>query len=444
LRDLVQQFFVLAIHGCGRYHHAMRRVPAGDNAELIELGDVSAAELHAAASRVRAEDGVLACIPGHSSLYVIRGARSLLSVASSREPRELRVPVVFDGEDLPELLERVSRDAFLARVATLRLTARYLGFRGGFAYLEGWPEEWSMPRRVTSRPVAKGAFAIAGNVAGFYPIDTPGGWRVLGRTNVDLENGLVAGDVIVIEPVASAAAAAVKAAAEAAALQTVELIQSPLTTLITSVDWSRVERGLSPGGPFDDIAAARAMSAVDGEVALFESAMTGPRLRFQRDATIAWCTPDLALRVERIRAGEERAFGRITGGLRAYLAVGENEQSTTPAQRVRDDVIKVMRGPHDIGISEIECEVTPQLNRVGIRLRPLREIDVDIPADMRSIGMQCGTVQLHPDGSLVAMGPDHPVTGGYLQPMTVITSERWKLAQLVPGERVTLRAQEPN
>jgi allophanate hydrolase subunit 2 len=37
------------------------------------------------------------------------------------------------------------------------------------------------------------------------------------------------------------------------------------------------------------------------------------------------------------------------------------------------------------------------------------------------------------------MGPDHPVTGGYLQPMTVMASERWKLAQLQPGERVLLR-----
>jgi allophanate hydrolase subunit 2 len=100
-------------------------------------------------------------------------------------------------------------------------------------------------------------------------------------------------------------------------------------------------------------------------------------------------------------------------------------------------VIRAMNGPHDLGLTTIECEVTPQLDRVGIRLRPLRALDVHIPADMKSIGMQCGTVQLHPDGSLVAMGPDHPVTGGYLQPMTVLSTERWKLAQLVPGERIT-------
>ena len=46
---------------------------------------------------------------------------------------------------------------------------------------------------------------------------------------------------------------------------------------------------------------------------------------------------------------------------------------------------------------------------------------------------------IHPDGSLVAMGPDHPITGGYLQPLTVLWNERWKLAQLTPGERVVFR-----
>jgi allophanate hydrolase subunit 1 len=440
--NLIEHLFVLAIHGCGRYHHAMHRVPAGDNAELVELGNVTAAELHAAAARMRAEEGVLACIPGHSSLYVIRGERCASTAIAPREPRELCVPVVFDGPDLPELLQRVSLDRFLEHVGTLRLTARYLGFRGGFAYLEGWPDEWSMPRRPTSRPhVARGTFAIAGNVAGFYPIDSPGGWNLLGRTDVDLENALAPGDEIVIQPAVTAAAVASKAPAAATALQNVELIASPLTTIVTEADWSRVERGLPPGGPFDDVAAAVAMSAVEGNVELLECAMTGPRVRFRRDAVLAWCTPDLHVRVEQVRAGAERAFGRIDGGLRAYLAIGARERvGITAHRRESRHIIRAIPGPHDVGLREIECEVTPQLNRVGIRLRPLRELRIDIPANLLSIGMQCGTVQLHPDGSLVAMGPDHPVTGGYLQPMTVITSERWKLAQLVPGERVVFKS----
>jgi allophanate hydrolase subunit 2 len=223
------------------------------------------------------------------------------------------------------------------------------------------------------------------------------------------------------------------------------LIASPLVTLVSDPDWSNVERGLSPGGPFDDVAAAVARGAVRGDIELLECAMTGPRLRFTCDAVTAWCGPDLDVRVQRVRAGEELAFGRISGGLRGYLAIGDEEGVVARVERGDRDVIRTVSGPHDARLGAVECEVTPQLDRVGIRLRPLVPLRVDIPADLRSIGMQCGTVQLHPDGSLVAMGPDHPVTGGYLQPMTVLTAERWKLAQLAPGERVTLIAEtEPS
>lgn len=404
----------------------MQSVPAGDNATLVELGNVTAAELHAAARKMRAEGGVLAVIPGHSSLYVVRGS----GAAREQQPHRLhRIPVTFDGPDLPELLARVPREEFLARVARLRLTARYLGFRGGFAYLDGWPEEWSMPRRPTSRPVPRGSFAIAGSVAGFYPIDTPGGWNLLGRTRVHLEHAIAAGDEIRIEVEGRPFTAYA------------ELIASPLTSAIDPApDWSRVERGLPPGGPFDDVAAGLALRAVRGNAELLECALVGPTLRFTRDAVVAYCTPTLELRVERVRRGDERAFGRIAKGLRAYIAIGEEEGPIERATRGDRHVIRAVAGPHDVGLRELHCEVTPQLDRVGIRLRPLDPIRARVPADLRSCGMQCGTVQLHPDGSVVAMGPDHPVTGGYLQPMTVRTSERWKLAQLMPGERVTLIA----
>ena len=98
--------------------------------------------------------------------------------------------------------------------------------------------------------------------------------------------------------------------------------------------------------------------------------------------------------------------------------------------------IRIMRGPHGAPPLPEEWEVTPQMNRVGIRLRPLRPIEVKLPADLPSLGAQFGTLQWHADGTLMALGPDHPVTGGYLQPATVISTERWKLAQLAPGDRV--------
>jgi len=134
-----------------------------------------------------------------------------------------------------------------------------------------------------------------------------------------------------------------------------------------------------------------------------------------------------------VEEGEERVIGRLRGGLRGWLAFGERGAPPYP-----DDyrTIRVMPGPHETPLRSIECEVTPQLDRVGIRLRPLQPVGFAPPADLPSCGMQFGTIQLHPDGSLVAMGPDHPITGGYLQPLTVMWDERWKLGQLGPGDRV--------
>ncbi len=423
----------------------MHLAPAGDRAVLVELGGVTAEELHAAAAYARSLPGVATVVPGYSSLLVTWGAgeppaglfrewpRMDAPSAARKAPRE--ICVAFDGEDLDEFLalHALTRDAFLERVQALTLTARYLGFRAGFAYLDGWPDAWAMPRRATSRPVERGSFAIAGSVAGFYPIDSPGGWNLLGHTDEDLENAIEAGErlrlVVVSRPSASlppqVGRGGIDPRSRDLGVSRFELVHSPLVIATTR--------------PFDDVLGGIASRAVAGDVVLLECPIAGPRIRFLRDAVVAWC--DTALHVERVRAGEERAFGRVQGGLRGYLAIGEREGvvGALPERKERR-VIHAIRGPHDVGVEEVECEVTPQLDRVGVRLRPLRELRIDVPSDLRSIGMQCGTVQLHPDGSLVAMGPDHPVTGGYLQPMTVITSERWKLAQLMPGERVVLQA----
>jgi allophanate hydrolase subunit 1 len=424
----------------------MQLAPAGDHALLLDLGQVTAAELHAANARALTVPGVARSIPGHSSLYVIfDGApdRDALTRAlkgtSNQQPatsNTIHVPVAFNGEDLDEFLSHVNltRDAFLTRVDGLRLTARYLGFRGGFAYLDGWPAEWSMPRRATSRPVARGSFAIAGSVAAFYPIDTPGGWNLLGRTDLDLENAIAPGDVLVLKRRARLQPAPPAGVGRAnRAKRSPHEIQAPLAT------WT--------DRPFDDIAASLANRAAGNapNAPLLECPLVGPKVRLTHDAVLAWCTPDLRVITERVRAGEERTFGRITGGLRGYLAIGAHEGAVESPRRDERHRIHVMRGPHDVAIGgDVQCDVTPQLDRVGIRLRPLQPLEVKIPADLRSIGMQCGTVQLHPDGSLVAMGPDYPVTGGYLQPLTLLRSERWKLAQLAPGERVTFVVQEPN
>lgn len=418
---------------------AVHVAPAGDRALLVDLGEVTAAQLHAAAARLRSREDVLACIVGHSSLYVLfRGAPDLaLDVTGGADdalPRRLhRVEVAFDGEDLGRL--PVSRDELLARIGAIRLTARYLGFRAGWAYLDGWPPEWAVPRRATSRPVARGSFAIAGTMAGFYPIDTPGGWNVLGHTAEVPE--IHAGDEIEIVPVKTLPAIAPLPLGEGGPERAKRVegpgegfpitFKGPLATVVDRADYSRLDRGLSPGGPFDPRANALAP--------LLECALAGPRVRFTRGGIATWfgARSELPHGSFRVEEGEERTIGRLRGGLRGWLAFGERE---TPSYDDDYKTIRVMAGPHETPLRSIECEVTPQLDRVGIRLRPLTPVGFSPPADLPSCGMQFGTIQLHPDGSLVAMGPDHPITGGYLQPLTVMWDERWKLGQLAPGDRV--------
>ena len=423
---------------------------AGDHAVLVQLDpDIDADEIHAAAHSVRTLDGVLACIVGHSSLYIVFDRKLDIRAALERAVRQPTtgnrhlIQVSFREEyatDLSEFLVRthLTRDEFLARLRELRLVVRYLGFRGGYAYLDGWPAEWSMPRRATSRPVSRGSFAIAGGVAGFYPIDTPGGWNVLGRTAEVVENRFAAGDEISIEPSLDVLTALPKQR------HAVEIpgIVAPFMTRIRAPNWSNLERGVPVGGPFD-IEAAQAANVAVGhapDAELLEFAQVGPRVTPDSPVILGWCDPN-GVRVQRVRRDETYDFGRIRNGLRGYLAIGERPGHIRDWKRDDRLVIRTMRGPHDIGLEVIECEVTPSIDRVGVRMRPLQPIATKPPADLPSIGMQFGSLQLHPDGSIVAMGPDHPVTGGYLQPMTVLWSERWKLGQLSPGERVKFIAQ---
>jgi allophanate hydrolase subunit 1 len=432
--------------------------PAGDHALMIELDrTIAAPDLHHAADRVRALSGVLACIVGHSSLYTIfRNAPDVESVERALGGPAVRhtatgnrqeVAVSFRDEyatDLPELLAHagITRDDFLARVRDIRLVARYLGFRGGFAYLEGWPAEWAMPRRATSRPVARGSFAIAAAIAGFYPIDTPGGWNILGRTAEPLEYRFTPGDEIAILPMAESLS--LEPAQPRFSAPRVSGISAPFITRVRAADWSNIGRGVSPGGPFDIEAAEAANVAVGNapEAEVFEFAQIGPRITPDSDVVVAWFDVTGG-QVHRISARHTLDIGRIRSGLRGYLAIGKHPGAVRTLMRDDRHVIGTMRGPHDIGVSELECEVTPSLDRIGIRMRPLKSLDVKAPGDLPSYGMQFGTLQLHPDGSIVAMGPDHPVTGGYLQPMTVLWTERWKLAHLTPGEKVRFVAQSP-
>lgn len=491
---------------CNLYVMDIRR--AGDNALLIELGgSVSAEEVRAAAVAAKRLTGVESCIVGHASLYLtfstlvpeLEESELLTNVQElERAPaRRHDIPVSFAEADAPDLSQlllaaELTHSEFLSIIDSLVLRARYLGFRPGFAYLEGIPDRWQMPRLEASRAeVKQGSFGIAGPMAAFYPLRGPGGWNLIGRTNVSLwdegrmpPNLISPGDDIRLVP------SILRFEEEAPpgrrivfeGPQVAEVIfAGQLTLLVGASDSVRTHTGLPAGGPFDQQAATAANRALGNgsDASVMECIFVGPELRFVSDALLSWFGANAHVAVDdaplieprqfAVRAGQTLSIGRLFKGARGYLAIqggwvpsaspfalhpGRVSRSAplhrgatfNPAARIttllRDEaqIIGVAAGPHDVGEQRLRAllerpwRVDAASDRVGIRFKASGLSGP--PGDMPSSGMQFGTVQWHPSGELVAMGPDHPTTGGYLQAMTVLKGERWKLAQLSPGDEV--------
>jgi inhibitor of KinA len=103
-------------------------------------------------------------------------------------PRQVEIPVCYGGEFGPDLEDvALLHEMTQERIIELHISATYLvyflGFVPGFAYLGELPEELVTPRLPTPRKkVPAGSVGIAGNQTGVYPFETPGGWRLLGRT----------------------------------------------------------------------------------------------------------------------------------------------------------------------------------------------------------------------------------------------------------------------
>ena len=116
------------------------------------------------------------------------------------EPRQVEIPVCYGGEYGPDLNEVSAMHAMTTQqVVDLHSSANYivyfLGFVPGFAYLGELPEALATPRLPTPRRIVPpGSVGIAGSQTGVYPVATPGGWRLLGRTPISMfrpeQNGL--------------------------------------------------------------------------------------------------------------------------------------------------------------------------------------------------------------------------------------------------------------
>ncbi|WP_181909547.1 5-oxoprolinase subunit PxpB [Paenibacillus taihuensis] len=144
-----------------------------------------------AAAEVRA---ILQQLHEHQHRHQINQQEQLPKYAGvlHQEPRVIEIPVCYGssyGPDLPQCAERagMSEAAFIRRHAEAEYRVAMIGFMPGFPYLTGLPPELSQPRRSSPRSIVPaGAVGIAGGQTGVYPLATPGGWQLIGRTPLAL------------------------------------------------------------------------------------------------------------------------------------------------------------------------------------------------------------------------------------------------------------------
>lgn len=187
----------------------MEIVTLGDSALIVRVGD-SLGEVLATARRLAAAQlpGVVEIAPAFASVAVFLRSpehlapclkmipralrRRSLGPATARALRTREVPVCYDPEfalDLETVAEHCALppNEIVARHSAAAYVVRCVGFTSGFPYLSGLPAELATPRRATPRTsLPAGSVAIAGCQAGIYPLRSPGGWNIIGRTPLRL------------------------------------------------------------------------------------------------------------------------------------------------------------------------------------------------------------------------------------------------------------------
>ncbi len=349
----------------------------GECALLVSLGEGTGEStnrrVHGLARIAREANikGLLELVPAYASLLFVfepevcsveslrEQIRSLLERPGQyldAEPRTVEIPVSYGGawgrdiEAVATLHGRSWQEVVDLHTAPL-YRVRFLGFMPGFAYLDGLNPHLATPRHTTPRVrVPAGSVGIAGNQTGVYPLDSPGGWQIIGRT------GLKMWDVVREPPALLAPGHTVKFVASGDDIAefppnrafphpslttgwpTMEVLHAGALTTVQDLGrrgYGHV--GLSGGGAMDPDAMALANWLVGNEpvAGALELTWSGPTLRALSTVVIALTGADMGCEVGGnpvpsgvswlVRAGSLIRFrhdSALTHRLRAYLAVG--------------------------------------------------------------------------------------------------------------------------
>jgi KipI family sensor histidine kinase inhibitor len=186
--------------------------PAGDSALLIRLGeqidlDVNG-QVHRLARALAAHPfpGIGAAVSGYAALLInydpleLSYAQAVAWIEqcsfqageATETPHRVEIPVRYGGEYGPDLAFVAAHNHMTEAEVIQRHTAHeylvfLMGFTPGFPYLGGMDSAIAAPRLETPRSlIPAGSVGIAGEQTGVYPIDSPGGWRIIGRTPLRL------------------------------------------------------------------------------------------------------------------------------------------------------------------------------------------------------------------------------------------------------------------
>jgi KipI family sensor histidine kinase inhibitor len=177
----------------------MRFLPVGADALLVEVAGTEEATVlyeQARRHRIHATDVVLGArtvlfdgIADASALEREIGGWSTQPPAQAPDAAVVEVPTVYDGPDLAEvarLWDTTTHDVVAIHTGH-EMRVAFCGFAPGFPYCTGLPGRLRVPRLASPRTrVPAGSVALADEYTGVYPAASPGGWRLIGRTDLVL------------------------------------------------------------------------------------------------------------------------------------------------------------------------------------------------------------------------------------------------------------------
>jgi len=193
----------------------LKYIPSGDSAFIIKAGDVISEEVNLVVRKLlkRLEEekirGLIDFIPSYNELMVcydpaVIGYKELLEIFKKcasdlsamvlPEADVIHVPVLYGGEYGPDLnyvagFNSLSEDDVIRIHSSVACLVYMLGFTPGFCYLGGMDKRIATPRQETPRlKIPAGSVGIAGEQTGIYPLESPGGWQLIGRTPLRLFN----------------------------------------------------------------------------------------------------------------------------------------------------------------------------------------------------------------------------------------------------------------